>query len=487
MFGTDDVTILFAGAGAGKTTRLIKEITRDLQTYRPEDIAFVSYTRRGAYEGRDRVVKKLGVDEDRLEYFKTLHALTFSELGYSDKKVFTYKYAQLFNEALGFNLTTSKHDESNTLDDKLINLYDQRRSGHSDLNADVDGFDKLRYDRLVKAYEAFKKHHNLVDYTDCLVDFVHRGKAVPVRVAYIDEAQDLTALQWEVCKVAFSKAEKIFIAGDDYQSIYKYAGARPDVLIELARRHKVVKLETSYRLPMSVYRMAKSITDILGVKVDKDYRPFKDEEGSVRFINDRRIMAKIIQSRQEESWLVLFRTNYHAADFEEYLKAELVPYHTARGFVIGEDRLGKINKYYNFRKEGFGDEEAKKAFMLQHDIRNFNDDFCDSSLIEGEQALIFQEYINKYGIRTITDIAKAPPKIFVSTIHKVKGGEAKNVAVFLDCTQKIHRNRFRDFDSELRLLYVAFTRAQLRLFIVKSESRYGLDDIVETLKEHNDL
>jgi DNA helicase II / ATP-dependent DNA helicase PcrA len=329
MFNTDDVTILFAGAGAGKTTRLIREITNDLKEYRPQDIAFVSYTRTGAYEGRDRVVKKLSIEPDDLVYFKTLHALTYSELGYSDKKVFTYKYAQMFNETLGFNLTTSKHDESNTLDDKLMNLYDQRRSGHSDLNADIDGFDKLRYDRLIKAYEVFKKHHGLVDYTDCLVDFVKRGKPVPVRVAYIDEAQDLTTLQWEVCAVAFSKAEKIFIAGDDYQSIYKYAGARPDVLIAMAEKHKVVKLEVSYRLPKSVYHYAKAITDILSVKVDKDYRPFKDDDGSVRFINDRRIMSKIVASRADEGWLVLFRTNYHAAEFEEYLKGDLVPYHTS--------------------------------------------------------------------------------------------------------------------------------------------------------------
>jgi superfamily I DNA/RNA helicase len=155
--------------------------------------------------------------------------------------------------------------------------------------------------------------------------------------------------------------------------------------------------------------------------------------------------------------------------------------------VIGEDKLGKINKFYNFRKFGFSDEESKKAFALQYDIKDFNEDFSETNLIEGPQLYVYQEYVNTYGIRELTEMSKAKPKVYVSTIHKVKGGEARNVAVFLDCTAKIHRNRFRDFDSELRLLYVAFTRAQQKLFIVKSESAYGLDDIVETLREYNDL
>jgi superfamily I DNA/RNA helicase len=72
----------------------------------------------------------------------------------------------------------------------------------------------------------------------------------------------------------------------------------------------------------------------------------------------------------------------------------------------------------------------------------------------------------------------------VSTIHKIKGGEADNVVVFLDCTRKVFRNKFLDLDSELRLLYVAFTRARKNLYIIRSRSTYGLDDIVNNIYDY---
>jgi superfamily I DNA/RNA helicase len=487
VFNTEDITVLFAGAGAGKTTHLIRCVEEDLKHYRPEDVAFVSYTRKGAYEGKDRLVRKLNLDADRLVFFRTLHSLTFSELGYKREDMFTLRHAKEFNSLLGFNLTTNPYVDSNTPDDKLLAIYEQKRAGRHDIYTDLDGYDRPRYLRMINAYQEYKKQRGLYDYTDCLENFVKRGKSVPVEIAYIDEAQDLTTLQWNVCTIAFAKAKKIYVAGDDYQSIYKYAGARPDVLIDLAAKHKTVKLEVSYRLPRKVYDFARSITDAIGVKVEKDYRPFKEDDGMVEFVNDRRYMAHVIASKQDESWLVLFRNNYNAAVFEMQMQAELIPYHTPQGFVVGEKLMMLLKKYYNFRKEGYKGLAEKKRFAKMYDIQDFNLDFTESNLIPGDQGLVIQAYIEKFGLQTLSDMAKATPKVFVSTIHRVKGSEARNVAVFMDCSFKVYRNRYRDMDSELRLLYVAFTRAKENLYIVKSESKYGMDDVITTLKEHNGL
>jgi superfamily I DNA/RNA helicase len=488
MFKTDNITVLFAGAGAGKTTHLLKCVEEDLQTFRPEDIAFVSYTRKGAYEGKDRLVRKLNIDADRLAFFKTLHALTYAELGYTSDQIFSRKHAKAFNKLLGFHLTTSEISDSNTPDDRLFSIYEQRRSGHKDLYSELDDFDAQRYKRLVSAYENFKKKHGLYDYTDCLLQFIARGKPVPVRVAYIDEAQDLTTLQWKVCITAFSLAEKIYVAGDDYQSIYKYAGARPDVLINMAKKYKTVKLEISYRLPRKVYSFAKAVTDVLGEKEDKDYKPFKKSEGTVQFVNDRDYLSKLIYAHKDETWLVLFRNNYHAAKFEKLLQSMCMMYHTPQGFVVSERDLSKIRKYYNYRKEGYTTNVSLEQFKQAYGIEDINRDFSESSLIFKEELReLYQVYVDKHGVEFLYEEARKPPKVFVSTIHRVKGSEARNVAVFLDCSYKVYRNRWRDFDSELRLLYVAFTRAKENLYIVSSETQFGMDDIVATLQEEFEL
>ena len=66
-------------------------------------------------------------------------------------------------------------------------------------------------------YEEFKAQECLTDFTDCLIHYVQNGVTLPVKVAMVDECQDITALQWKVIEIAFAKAEKIFIAGDENQ------------------------------------------------------------------------------------------------------------------------------------------------------------------------------------------------------------------------------------------------------------------------------
>ena len=51
MFENKEVQILLANAGTGKTRRLIEEVSKELETRRPEELAFVTFTRKGAEEG----------------------------------------------------------------------------------------------------------------------------------------------------------------------------------------------------------------------------------------------------------------------------------------------------------------------------------------------------------------------------------------------------------------------------------------------------
>jgi superfamily I DNA/RNA helicase len=73
--------------------------------------------------------------------------------------------------------------------------------------------------------------------------------------------------------------------------------------------------------------------------------------------------------------------------------------------------------------------------------------------------------------------------VFASTPHRVKGGEADFAVVFLDCTRLVSENVLVNLDEELRVLYVACTRARHGLYLVPSMGRYGLDNIIELVKE----
>ena len=221
MFEGKNVKVLLASAGSGKTRRLIEEVATELTTRRAEEIAFVTFTRKGAEEGLRRVCSKLMYEPDDLPYFRTLHSLTFHALNYKGNQMFGKLDQRKFNKEFGYDV--NRHEVSTgkvapTRDSKYLDFYDMERSGAmtSKQLAESD-IEYGYYKQIVKHYEEYKAREQKIDFFDCLIKYVQIGEPLPVKVAMIDECQDITALQWKVIEKAFFKAEKIIIAGDDKQ------------------------------------------------------------------------------------------------------------------------------------------------------------------------------------------------------------------------------------------------------------------------------
>ena len=164
-FKTENVTIHLASAGAGKTTTAMNEIADALRVYRPDEIAFVTYTRKGVETGIERALAvNKDLTPDDLMHFKTLHALCFRESHLARKNIITAQDIAQFNAELGFSLTLSDAFGHVSEDDRLLQRYDAERSG-SKRGVFVEGnYDRFRYDRLINAYNAFKEGHDLVDF-----------------------------------------------------------------------------------------------------------------------------------------------------------------------------------------------------------------------------------------------------------------------------------------------------------------------------------
>jgi DNA helicase-2/ATP-dependent DNA helicase PcrA len=124
-------------------------------------------------------------------------------------------------------------------------------------------------------YERFKEYAHVIDFSDMLVNFIQNRKALPVDVAIIDEAQDLTSLQWRMCEIAFAKCKKIYIAGDDDQAIYEWNGADVDYFLNL-KGHRII-LNKSYRLRKNILSFAKLISREIKHRVDKQFLPLNHE------------------------------------------------------------------------------------------------------------------------------------------------------------------------------------------------------------------
>lgn len=488
-FKTSDVKVYLAPPGAGKTFSLMDEMVELLKVYRPDEIAFVTFTRKGVENGIERALKaNKALHTEDLIHFQTLHAMCFHETHLAHKNIIERSDIAQFNKLLGFNVHLSDAFDNATDDDKLLQRYDAVRAGSRKGTYVERAYDEEQYDRLVSAYEEFKKRNDLVDFYDCLIRFKERNLPVSVKVALIDEAQDLTPLQWEVARIAFSEAEKIRIAGDDYQGLFSYCGADPSILIDIANHYTLVKLELSYRLPRAVYRFTRGITDLIKEKVDKDFVPAKDVEGFVKEVSDRTTLCRIIRDDLERNgytsgrWYLLFRANCFIADVTCVLEQFTIPYHTAQGFVVSAKDLAKIKRYYNYRKEGYGTDTIK-SFCEVYGITDINAPFTESKLIPGENRYMIADYVDKYGVEKLDEMAKGKPFLLVSTPYRVKGGEAEFVVVFLDSTRLVNENATLNLDEELRVLYVSCTRAKQGLYLASALGRYSSENIISMVKE----
>ena len=108
-----------------------------------------------------------------------------------------------------------------------------------------------------------------------LLEFNLRSETWPeIEVLIVDEAQDLSLVQWNVITNLISKCKRAYIAGDDDQAIFKWAGA--DVNTFQSYPGDSIILNKSYRIPQSHHFVASKIVRNIKDRVEKEEA--KDEK-----------------------------------------------------------------------------------------------------------------------------------------------------------------------------------------------------------------
>ena len=74
-----------------------------------------------------------------------------------------------------------------------------------------------------------------MDFTDMVENFLINDHSFETDYFIVDEAQDLTPLQWDFVYLMAAKAKKVYIAGDDDQAIHEWNGASVEEFLKLSR------------------------------------------------------------------------------------------------------------------------------------------------------------------------------------------------------------------------------------------------------------
>ena len=454
-----EIEVIYGPPGTGKTTELLNILAKEIEDVPLNKIAYVSYTKEGAEQGKNRAAKQLNTRIDDLPYFRTLHSMAFRELKLKRGDVIGKDDYRLFSETVGMKFTGYYTEDFYNNDDRYL-FYDiLYRNSPTTAERYLEGLDPdiLRFVR--QNYKRYKKHYNIFDYTDMIEQFNIQDKSVPVDVAFVDEAQDLTTLQWAMIWKAFRNCKRIYIAGDDDQAIYEWSGADVAYFLRIAGDNFRV-LNHSYRLPSAILEYAKKISSHISKRVSKEYEGTK-EEGNVYRITS----IEELPIDNKESWMILSRNRCFLRNIMEMLQSNGYVYTYKRKPSIDPVRMKAINAYEKVRKSPYVENKYLRMYLRFLKVVSYKEPWYNNFNWDVDEITYYRTVIGHH--RHTEDIT-----IYIDTIHSVKGAEADNVVILPDITKQVYENLEQNPDSEHRVFYVGVTRARHNLYIVDSGSRY---------------
>ena len=263
--------IILGPPGTGKTEYLLRKVEEKLEAgIKPSRIGYFAYTVKAANEARTRAMAKFNyLDKKDFLYFRTLHSLAFRQLGLTKDDIMKDNHYKELSELLGIKLsnTNRKMDTYGfqMQDDIFAKVIDMARVKNITLWEQFHqmshmegGWMKIKY--IADGIAEYKRTRKLYDFTDMIIELsqTKEEEIIPgLDVLIIDEAQDLLPVQWAMVNRIMDKAGEVYIAGDDDQSIFKWAGANPEDLIGLQGERFI--LDKSHRVPASVHKIATNI------------------------------------------------------------------------------------------------------------------------------------------------------------------------------------------------------------------------------------
>ena len=463
--------------GTGKTRRLLNEVQKYVDKGVPLDrIGYFAFTRKAAGEARDRyLAKNEDLTKKDIEYFQTLHSLAFNQLGLKEENVMQDENYKSIGDTCGIQIKYASYETNNwngifTSDSEYLSLINLARVkqietlDQLDLNEHLSKIERDKLDAIDKEIINYKHIYGLIDFNDMIQKFLDKGKTPEFSVIFVDEAQDLSLIQWSMIKKIEEDTKcDVWIAGDDDQAIFGWAGADVDSFINWEAEE--IPLKYSKRVPSSIQKIALDVINrVQDNRLDKEYFP-KEELGNIFEIYK---LSDIDMSKDD--WLILTRTKSLLKPIPTYLKKKGLFFESAQGNSIGKSLYEDIKYWSQLQKKvTLPDIQLQRIKERIKGPMNLSLKWYDAFNNVSDSQITYMKLL----LLNNEDPTK-DARIKVSTIHGAKGGEATNVVLLLNETAntiKGAKKSIQKQDEEYRVWYVGITRTMKNLYLIKCPNK----------------
>ena len=347
--------LVLAGPGSGKTLVITRRTQWLIEKagVAPGNILVVTFTRAAAGEMRSRFDRLMGGRHLPVS-FGTFHAVFFTILKYA----YQYKVENILMENEKYDILRDiVHRIDVEMDDEkdfLMNIAGDISRVKGDMMS-LEHFYSVNcskdvFDEIYNEYNKKLKRMRRIDYDDMLLQTWQLFKERPDillawqkknRYILIDEFQDINRIQYEIIRLLAKPENNLFVVGDDDQSIYRFPGAKPEILLGFTKDYpeaKLTILNKNYRSTGAIVNRAAQLINHNEQRYKKDFKAFREkgEEVLVKaFVKPAdqylKMVREIVDLHEKrgvpwEEIAVIFRTNLQMAGLVEQLMMYNVPF-----------------------------------------------------------------------------------------------------------------------------------------------------------------
>ena len=353
-FGAGPMMVL-AGPGSGKTFVITHRVCHliEKQNIRPENILVVTFSKAAAVEMRERFIKLMPDKQGERVTWGTFHSVYFHLL----RTAYGYRGDQVITDAERYDVIRELMKKNQMESEDIaglgteilseIAIVKQERMDILHYYAHSCPADLFR--QIFVDYEKSISERKKIDFEDMLVmtyellsqrEDIRRACENRYQYILVDEFQDINRMQYEIIQLIAGESANLTIVGDDDQSIYRFRGAKPEIMLGFAKDYPKVKkvlLDINFRSTTQIIeaagkliahnkeRFEKQITAARGNGRPVDVIRFKNVYQEVKSIIDD-ITDYVKAGHSLDDIAILYRTNLQPRLMTEMLMQYNIPF-----------------------------------------------------------------------------------------------------------------------------------------------------------------